>query len=147
MSDYLLTGGYQMLKVFNTFTREYVEVEVTEEIETEVKRSYWREEQQMRRYHKRCSLFYDEVGYSLDEFDGGLCSSVIEHEEALVVTMALKELDSRLNFIINKVYFEGCNLAEVSRMLGVSSSYMSRLHKRALNELRSKVLERYNYLV
>lgn len=45
----------------------YVEVEVTEEVYTYIKRSYWREDMQDRRYQARKLLFDDVLDYSVAE--------------------------------------------------------------------------------
>lgn len=45
------------IKCYDTLKCMYVEVEVTEEVYTYIKRSYWREDMQDRRYQARKLLF------------------------------------------------------------------------------------------
>lgn len=67
------------IKCYDTLKCMYVEVEVTEEVYTYIKRSYWREDMQDRRYQARKLLFDDVLDYSVTEID--ICDEVVKKIE------------------------------------------------------------------
>ena len=55
------------IKCYDTISKDYVDVRVTEEVETFIKRSYWREDMQHRRYLKRKKLLDDYTEYLVQD--------------------------------------------------------------------------------
>jgi RNA polymerase sigma factor for flagellar operon FliA len=62
----------------------------------------------------------------------------VEHEELVLLTRSLiKELSEEERELIEKIYFKHQTIVEVSNALGVSKSWGSRLHAKAVNHLRT----------
>ena len=80
-----------MLKCYDTLSGRYVTVEVSEQIETEVKRSYWREDMQERRYYKRCQPLDENMNYTNDVADA-FGSRLVREYELSVLRSVLSEL-------------------------------------------------------
>lgn len=124
-----------MLKCYDTLKGEYVFVKVNEELFHEVKRSYWREDIQERRYKKRTISFTDLVGYrSLNE---NIVENVIRDVEREYISKAIIQLEKRQRLLVYYVYFEGFSITEASVVCGISPSYASRLLKKARDILGS----------
>ena len=84
---------------------------------------------------------------NLDDFDlaDELASAADHHVEQGDVNESLMrvvdQLVERDQVIIALYYFEGLTLAEIGRVLGVTESRVSQVHRRATNTLREKLLE------
>ena len=127
------------IKCYNTITKEYQIIEVTEEVATFYKRSYWREEMQDRRYQARKLLFDEIYGYS-DCQDMPLELS-IKMQQQRSIQLAISSLDSRSRLIIYYRYYEQLSLAETGEQLGLSTSYISKLLKSIHTQLYSELRE------
>jgi RNA polymerase sigma factor FliA len=83
---------------------------------------------------------------NLDDFDlaDELASAADHHVEQGDVNASLMrvvdQLVERDQVIIALYYFEGLTLAEIGRVLGVTESRVSQVHRRATNTLRDKLL-------
>jgi RNA polymerase sigma factor for flagellar operon FliA len=67
--------------------------------------------------------------------------SLLMHQQSLSqLLQALKQLPERHRRVIRARYFEGRQLDDVARELGVSKSWASRLHGQALRRLRAELL-------
>jgi RNA polymerase sigma factor for flagellar operon FliA len=62
-------------------------------------------------------------------------------EAAKVVRAAMEKLPKKERTLVNAVYFEGATIEEAGQQLGLSKSWASRLHARALGMLRDAVGE------
>jgi RNA polymerase sigma factor FliA len=67
--------------------------------------------------------------------------AVSNHQLAVRLRTAIRELPERERHLIEKHYYEDKPLAEAGRELGLSKSWSSRLHARAIDQLR-RLLER-----
>jgi RNA polymerase sigma factor (sigma-70 family) len=135
-----------MLKVLDTLSGEHKYIDIDEDLEREIKRSYWREDQQERRYYKRCSEYCDEYKYNVSNY-GSIEDRIIRDDERRLVAGVINALEPRDRLIIINVYYNDMSLKDVSTLMHVSTSYMSRLHARALQRLKQQVLEQYDYYV
>ena len=83
---------------------------------------------------------------NLDDFDlaDELASAADHHVEQGDVNASLMrvvdQLGERDQVIIALYYFEGLTLAEIGRVLGVTESRVSQVHRRATHQLREKLL-------
>lgn len=138
MSDLI---GY--VKCYDTLKREYVLVPVDLEIETYIKRSYWREDMQNRRYAKRM-MSYEYLVTKQEEIEEGkneLINGLIKQYEIERLKEEITKLDTRYREIIHLIYYERLTLAAAAKEMGLSTSYMSRLVKK-INGILKENLEK-----
>lgn len=93
------------IKCYDTLKCMYVEVEVTEEVYTYIKRSYWREDMQDRRYQARKLLFDDVLDYSVAEID--ICDEVVKKIEYEILIKATEKLCDKDKLLIYYRYYKG----------------------------------------
>lgn len=134
------------MKCYDTMTGKYIDVEVSEKIELEYKRSCWREDQQERRYFKRIVCFEDSIEY-LNGYTRKLEDSVILKQEVELLYNSIRMLDKRSRRVIQLVYFEGLSKTEAAKVMGLSVSYMGRLLKKIRSRLKVLILKEYDYYV
>jgi len=132
-----------MIKCYNTLTREYQDIQLTPELEQEIKRSYWREEQQERRYNKRVLEFEDYLQYK--QYSKSVEETIILNQEIEILNRNIEKLKSKERLVVYLVYFQGMNNVQAAKVLGVSGSYASRLLKRAKEHLKELILLEYEY--
>lgn len=65
--------------------------------------------------------------------------ALVASTDAAVISEAAESLPEKQQRVLQLYYVEGFNNREVSRVLGVSESYVSRLHHEALEKLRSAI--------
>lgn len=138
MSDLI---GY--VKCYDTLKKEYVLVPVDLEIETYIKRSYWREDMQNRRYAKRM-MSYEYLVTKQEEIEEGkneLINGLIKQYEIERLKEEITKLDTRYREIIHLIYYERLTLAAAAKEMGLSTSYMSRLVKK-INGILKENLEK-----
>lgn len=135
---------YELVKCYDTITKSYVTVEVTKEVSQFLKRSYWREDMQERRYNMRKVALDEAVGYSSAYISQvqELVDIVLKIETEVEVRNAISKLEDRDRLIVYYVYYERKNLSETARIIGISSSHMSRLVKRLQGKLRVMLANR-----
>lgn len=133
-----------MLKCYDTLSKEYKEVETSSEIETEVKRSYWREEHAERRYYARIIEYAD---YIQQPYVRAIEDSIILEDEIRVLHECLQILPERSQQIIYLKYFCDMNDVAISKKIGLSNSYVSRLTKKIKQQLKDEILKRYDYYI
>ncbi len=68
-------------------------------------------------------------------------AKLLKSEGIARLTSCLAELPSRERRIVRAVYFEGRKLDDIASELGISKSWASRLHSKALSELRRSMDE------
>lgn len=120
-----VTGGVHMktIKCFDTLDKCYKTIEVSDEVAEYIRRSYWREDMQERRYRKRCRSLYD-----FDITTGNEVESVVlEHELLSMVCDAFERLSSLQKKVIYLYCEKGVTLAGISDILGISISYASKI--------------------
>ena len=126
------------IKCYNTINGEYVTINTTETIGTTIKRSYWREDMQERRYNKRVLPLMEELDYGIGN---DVSDIVIANMEVNRLQNAIKLLESRERLIIYYVYYQDLSLSEAARRIGISSSYICRLVKKIHEKLRNELME------
>ncbi|HBF2078735.1 TPA: FliA/WhiG family RNA polymerase sigma factor [Clostridioides difficile] len=68
--------------------------------------------------------------------------NIIEEEEKLeILSKAISNLNEREKLILSLYYYEDLNLKEIGKMLGVSESRVSQLHRKSIRNLRNKIKE------
>ncbi|MCC0627663.1 MULTISPECIES: sigma-70 family RNA polymerase sigma factor [unclassified Clostridioides] len=68
--------------------------------------------------------------------------NVIEEEEKLeILSKAISNLKEREKLILSLYYYEDLNLKEIGKVLGVSESRVSQLHRKSIRNLRNKIKE------
>lgn len=88
-------------------------------------------------------VFDEEKGIELIE----CCSSKFDIDkelEKIDLKVAINKLDEFQKKIINMIYFEDKTQSEVAKILGTTQANISRLNKKALIFLRSRLLEERN---
>ena len=69
-------------------------------------------------------------------------------EERIILAKCLNRLNTRHRHIINMRYCENpLTQAEISKMWGVSASYVSRLEKQAIQRLKKELLKHYDFMI
>ncbi|MCC0649529.1 FliA/WhiG family RNA polymerase sigma factor [Clostridioides sp. ZZV15-6598] len=69
-------------------------------------------------------------------------ANVIEEEEKLeILSQAISNLKEKEKLILSLYYYEDLNLKEIGKVLGVSESRVSQLHRKSIRNLRSKIKE------
>ena len=132
------------MQYFDRITKQYLEVDLNEELERELKRSYWREAQQERRYYARCCEFNNALEYdSVLKFNPEV--AVIRKLEVEVLLEILPKLSERDLRIIRLIYYEDKTKTEVARILGISKSYVTKRVSKIKMDLRHMYLEVYEY--
>mgnify|MGYP000020777951 FL=1 len=121
------------IKCYDTLKCMYVEVEVTEEVYTYIKRSYWREDMQDRRYQARKLLFDDVLDYSVTEID--ICDEVVKKIEYEVLIKATEKLCDKDKLLIYYRYYKGYTIRRIAEAMDISNSYVAKL----LNRINSKL--------
>lgn len=124
------------IKCYDTLSKEYVTVQVTDEIEEYVKRSYWRENMQERRFNMRKVMLNEQ--FSLDDvsWNDVTLDCIIKDIEIQTIYEVVMTSDERTRLIIYYRYYEGYTLTEIAKKLGISTSYMSKLMRKIHNQLR-----------
>lgn len=124
------------IKCFDTTSRKYVTVEVDDEIYTFIKRSYWREDMQDRRYQKRKLLFDEAIDYAQDE---DLCMML--HRQMVIEKLldCIKDLDERSQKLLYYRYYEEYSLRQIADLLGISQSYTAKVLKKVLCTLKDRL--------
>lgn len=134
--------GY--IRCYDTLKNKYVNVPVTIEIETYMKRSSWREEIQNKRYTKRITD-YEElfIREKKIEPENNLEDELIKQQEIEYLKQIIDTLDTRYKSIINMIYYEDLTLSAAAKKLGISTSYISRLIKK-INKILKTSIDRMN---
>lgn len=134
--------GY--IRCYDTLKNKYVNVPVTIEIETYMKRSSWREEVQNKRYTKRIAD-YEElfIREKKIEPENNLEDELIKQQEIECLKQIIDTLDTRYKSIINMIYYEDLTLSAAAKNLGISTSYISRLIKK-INKILKTSIDRMN---
>ncbi|HGM3507981.1 TPA: sigma-70 family RNA polymerase sigma factor [Clostridioides difficile] len=69
-------------------------------------------------------------------------ANVIEEEEKLgILSKAISNLKEKEKLILSLYYYEDLNLKEIGKVLGVSESRVSQLHRKSIRNLRNKIKE------
>lgn len=69
-------------------------------------------------------------------------ANIIEEEEKLdILSKAISNLREKEKLILSLYYYEDLNLKEIGKVLGVSESRVSQLHRKSIRNLRNKIKE------
>jgi len=131
----------QVVKCYDTLSGIYVEVPVSQEIEEFIKRSYWREDMQERRYYQRIVSIDSCIpeGGQIPSCGCSVLDEVIQREEKAFIAGKVDGLNAKYKEVFKLVYIKGLSMTEAARSLGVSVSYVSRLLKEARAWLAQEV--------
>ncbi|MGX9758176.1 sigma-70 family RNA polymerase sigma factor [Clostridioides difficile] len=79
---------------------------------------------------------------SISDREEDIPANVIEEEEKLeILSQAICNLREKEKLILSLYYYEDLNLKEIGKVLGVSESRVSQLHRKSIRNLRSKIKE------
>jgi len=128
MSD--LSG---IVKYYDALTGCYVEIPVTVEVEEYIKRSYWREDMQNRRYYARVSNYDDYMPKQERVYTekNAMANLMVDEFCKQRLREQVRGLKGTLKELVVMVYFNDMTLTRAAQELGVSISYASRLLKKA----------------
>lgn len=124
----------KMIKCFDTINGRYVDVEVTEEIEVYIKRSYWREDMQDRRFQARKLVFDEALNYTT--LSDPVYEEILKAVEITSLREGIEQLDQRSKEIIFYRYYEEYTINKIATTLGISSSYVTKLLRKVHTQLR-----------
>ena len=133
-----------MLKCYDTLSKQYKEITIDKEMETEIKRSYWREEHAERRYNARVVEYADYMQLNKTR---DLTEMVILNDEVAILRECISLLPERSKRIIYYKYFCDMTDVEIGKLIGVSNSYVGRLVKQIKAQLKIEILDQYDYYV
>lgn len=131
------------VRYFDSLTGKTIEVPVTEEVGTYIRRSYWRESKQESRFRMRvCSmevLSEDYVSRYLEK------TSIIEElllkQECKNLRKCIADLSEQKKELLHLIYDEGYNASNAGIKLGMSASSGCRLFQKVKRELRDELLK------
>ena len=85
------------------------------------------------------------IGNTLDELAAAFCLDPEEQaansEMAGRLRTAFERLSKELRSLLKRLYWDGQSMAEIARQKGVSKSWVSRTHKKALEQLRTQLFK------
>lgn len=131
----------EKVSIYDTMSGLYVEVEVTEDVAQFMRRDYWREDMQRRRYEARKQLL-ENVSikpYQVDEGRDYYIDKMIHELEVEEMLDEISRLPEKQRLLIRLVYFEGLTLTMAAKKIGYSISYASQLLKSAKAILRERI--------
>ena len=106
-------------KYFNKISKEWIDIELSDDICVFLKRSYWREEMQERRFNARKLEFEDFIDY---QQVGSIESLILEREERSLLHEAVKRLNEAERLYIYLRFYKDLKLREVANVVGVSEA-------------------------
>lgn len=133
----------KVLKCYDTLAGAYVDVETTEEIVTYVKRSYWREDIQNRRYYAR-TLCIDDMYLDLEDVHverHAMVNRLVRAYEQERLRKSVAELPPKYRLVVYAVFYDEMSMTDVAKSLGVSVSCISKMIKRTKEILRQKLID------
>lgn len=119
-------------KYFNKISKEWIDIELSDDICIFLKRSYWREEMQERRFNARKLEFEDFIDY---QQVGSIESLILEREERSLLHEAVKRLNEAERLYIYLRFYKDLKLREVANVVGVSEAQASRRLKKICGKL------------
>lgn len=128
---------------YDTLSGTYVSVDVTEEVATFMRRSYWREDMQQRRYYKRMLLLDEAVSYGrVDSTE----EQVLQKESKTILYRALRRLSSA-DLELYVMRFESKKtLREIASEMNISVSYVAKKVTNLRNRISELLELESNYL-
>ena len=125
------------LKCYDTLTGRYVRINVADEVGKFIKRSYWREDIQDRRFNARRLNYEEALSYNDEDTT---VIEVIKREENKNLYKCMNTLDERSRLILYYRYFRRMSLLEIAEYLEISVSYASKLLKKAQVYLKDRLV-------
>lgn len=137
------------VSVFNTITRKYEMVEVTEEVYTTYMRGEWNSNKSTTRFYEhQITDSYISKG-SADMFEDldayvGMCEDAhakeVENADLRrLLNDAMKILSTRDRNLIHALFYEGYTEKEYAEKIGINQSNVHRRKKKILNVLRNEI--------
>lgn len=127
MKDYV-----KVIKCYDTITKEYVDVPVTNEIEEFMRRSYWKEDIQERRYYKKITELNENVCH-IEEFSvelNPILDSIIKDQTLKELNEVMNKLDEWDRLVLKLIYEQNKSISITAKELGISISYLCRVIKK-----------------
>lgn len=131
-----------MLRYYSAIIGSVVELDVSDELEREIRRSYWREAKSRERFLQRCLPL--EEGYGFEEDKDSSIEAIIVHNEAIeALKQVLETLTDRQRQAVQCLYYDELSLTETAHILGISVPRMSQYHKRLKEIIKQRFIELY----
>lgn len=127
------------LDYFDKISKQWIKLEVKDEIGTFLKRSYWREDAQERRYYTRKLDFEDDLDYETYLLTESCEDEVVNRSIIVELYSAVGELSLDDKLLIYLRYFRDLKLRDISAYIGISEAQVSRRLKKICQGLRVKL--------
>ncbi len=115
---------------FDKISKQWVELDLNDEVGIFLKRSYWREDAQERRYYNRKLDFEDELDYE-SYLTTESCEELVMSKITMVeLYSAIEVLDQADRLLVYLRYFKDLKLKEISVYVGLSEAQVSRKIKK-----------------
>ena len=72
--------------------------------------------------------------------------NILKEELKNILANSLEILTEREREVISMIYYEELSSAEISKVLGITDSRVSQLHAKALNKIKTYLIEKENYI-
>ncbi len=126
---------------FDKISKQWVELDLNDEVGVFLKRSYWREDAQERRYYNRKLDFEDELDYESYLTTESCEELVVSKSVVLELYSALGTLDQADRLLVYLRYFRDLKLKEISVYVGLSEAQVSRKIKKICQVLRRELVD------
>lgn len=126
---------------FDKISKQWVELDLNDEVGIFLKRSYWREDAQERRYYNRKLDFEDELDYE-SYLTTESCEELVMSKITMVeLYSAIEVLDQADRLLVYLRYFKDLKLKEISVYVGLSEAQVSRKIKKICQVLKRELVD------
>lgn len=126
---------------FDKISKQWVELDLNDEVGIFLKRSYWREDAQERRYYNRKLDFEDELDYE-SYLTTESCEELVMSKITMVeLYSAIEVLDQADRLLVYLRYFKDLKLKEISVYVGLSEAQVSRKIKKICQILKRELVD------
>ncbi|MCR5528687.1 MAG: sigma-70 family RNA polymerase sigma factor [Saccharofermentans sp.] len=139
------------VSVFNTITRKYEMVEVTEEVYKEYMHDEWNTKKATARFYKHhvtaaymaqdTEEFFEQLDSYVKSCEKRFEESSDHNDLAEMIGEAMKTLSTRDRKLIQALFYDGYTEKEYAEMVGINQSNIHRRKKRILRILRNYLEE------
>ena len=139
------------VSVFNTTTRKYEMVEVTEEVYKAYMHDEWNRKKANARFYKRhvtaaymaqgTEEFFEQLDSYVKSCEKRFEESSDHNDLVEMIDDAMKALSTRDRKLIQALFYDGYTEKEYAEMVGINQSNIHRRKKRILRVLRKKLEE------
>ena len=126
---------------FDKISKQWVELDLNDEVGVFLKRSYWKEDAQERRYYNRKLDFEDELDYE-SYLTTEPCEEIVISKITMVeLYSAIETLDKADRLLVYLRYFKDLKLKEISVYVGLSEAQASRKIKKISQVLKRELVD------